>query len=147
MDSGVEQSDSEYSESVDHKKKTKPYEDVNIRVYDESDLFQNDKYVPDILYQVLGHSKKNGKQEEDTCCATTIGEEYMIPTEVNLYHTPHHIVVSKKIIPIIPLTVSVTTVVVLNLAIMMFFIDLLARGTLLTDTYFGIWVIFSKIEF
>jgi hypothetical protein len=125
----VEHSDSEYEN--DNKHHEDLYNnDTRIRVYDESDLFQNDKEVPEILYHLI-----NPPLEEKEC-----DDECVIPQNVALIHRPHHIVISKKIIPVVPISILVAIIVILNLVIMMLFIDLLARGTVLTDTFFGIWV-------
>lgn len=52
---------------------------------------------------------------------------------------PLHIVKGDKIVPIMPIAVLSGIIVVINLAIMMIFIDLLARQAVGSQTYFGIW--------
>jgi hypothetical protein len=137
----IEPSDSEY----ENEKKTGDNgaagdaynNDTHIRVYDESDLFQNDENVPEILYHLINPPMEE-KECEDECA--------QMPQNVALIHTPHHIVISKKIIPVVPITILVAIIVISNLVIMMIFIDLLARGTFLTYMYFGIWVRISTLN-
>lgn len=93
--------------------------------------FTKSEFGPDLLDKIneyeLENNNEDEKNEDEEC-------------EVSIIHQPHHVVTSRKLVPVIPLTILSGVVIVLNLVIMMIFVDLLARGANFATTYFGIWV-------
>lgn len=51
-----------------------------------------------------------------------------------------HIVKGTKYVPIVSICFNIGVVVILNLAVTMIFIDLLARQAVVSDSYFVVWV-------